>query len=255
VSAPYGELRAPLPPPIAPEPVLLPRRPPPAAESVVPGPARPVEAEPAWSPIAVLAGEESTEWPAPPMRVGRSLQRRPSGTGVPLVRPAKGPRNPVVGLVCLVLLGLLAAFFAWFSAEPLWLTLGHGVTGTATVSTCSVHGIDKQCADFTANNGSFLAGRVTLLGGDHLVDGPQADGRKITARMVSASGWEAYAGNRNSLYLRWVPGLLLVLGCGLAIAWTTGAFRLVGRRPRLLAILASLGGPVLLAIGMLAASW
>jgi hypothetical protein len=159
------------------------------------------------------------------------------------------PRSPAAGLTWLVALGLLAAFFGWFSAEPLWLSLGHGVPGTATVVSCSVHGIDGRCADFTPASGAFPATRVTLLG-----LGRVATGQQVAARMVSPRGWQAYGGDPAGLYLRWIPGLLVVLLCGLGIAWGTGAARLPGRH-RTIAVLASLAGPILLAAGLFAAAW
>lgn len=159
------------------------------------------------------------------------------------------PRSPAAGLTWLVVLGLLAAFFGWFSAEPLWLSLGHGVPGTATVVSCSVHGIDGRCADFTPTSGAFPATRVTLLG-----LGRVATGQQVAARMVSPRGWQAYGGDPAGLYLRWIPGLVVVLLCGLGIAWGTGAARLPGRR-RMVAVLASVAGPVLLAAGLFAAAW
>lgn len=158
-------------------------------------------------------------------------------------------RNPAAGLTWLVVLGLLAAFFGWFSAEPLWLSLGHGVPGTATVVNCSIHGINGRCADFTPASGAFPVTRVTLLG-----LGRVAAGQHVAARMVSSGGWAAYGGDRSSLYLRWGPGLVVVLLCGLGIAWGTGAYRLPGRR-RLIAVLFSVVGPLLLAAGLFVAAW
>jgi hypothetical protein len=72
--------------------------------------------------------------------------------------------------------------------------------------------------------------------------------------MVSPGGWEAYAGDRSSLYLRWIPGLVVVLLCGLGIAWGTGVSRLPRRR-RMLAVAASVAGPLLLAVGLFVAAW
>jgi len=158
------------------------------------------------------------------------------------------PRRPAAGLACVVVLGLLAAFFGWFSAEPLWLSLGHGEPGTATVVDCSIHGIERRCADFTPASGNFPATRVTLLG-----LGRVAAGQRVAAQMVSPRGWEAYAGDRSSLYLRWGSGLALVLLCGLGIAWGTGVARLPGRQ-RMLAALASLAGPLLLAAALFVAA-
>jgi hypothetical protein len=163
------------------------------------------------------------------------------------VRRSRLTRHPLAGLTALVLLGLLATFFAWFSAEPLWLSLGHGTQGSATVDTCPVHGIAKRCADFTADGDAFVAVKVTLLGA-----GPVAPGRTVPARMVSATGSAAYTGSSAP---RWVPSLLAVLLCGFGIAWLTGAYRLPGRRARLSALGLSLAGPLLLTAGMLAATW
>jgi hypothetical protein len=161
----------------------------------------------------------------------------------------RSQRSPAAGLAWLVVLGLLAAFFGWFSAEPLWLSLGHGVPGTATVVDCSIHGITGRCADFSPASGAFPVTRVTLLG-----LGRVATGQQVAARMVSPSGWQAYAGDRSSLYLRWVPGLVVVLLCGLGIAWGTGVSRLPRRR-RMFALLASIAGPLLLAAGLFVAAW
>jgi hypothetical protein len=147
-------------------------------------------------------------------------------------------------------LGLLAAFFGWFSAGPLWLTLGHGVSGTATVVDCSVHGIPGRCAEFTPSSRAYPATQVALLG-----LGQVSTGQRVAAKMVSAHGWQAYAGDRGSLDLRWISGLTLVLLCGVGIAWGTGAARVAGRWRRILLVLASLTAPVLLAAALFAAAF
>jgi hypothetical protein len=162
----------------------------------------------------------------------------------------RAPRRPAAGLAWLVVLGLLAAFFGWFSAEPLWLTLGHGISGTATVVDCSVHGIAGRCAEFTPDSGAYPATRVALLG-----LGQVRTGQRVAAHMVSAHGWQAYAGDRASLYLRWIPGLFLVAMCGVGIAWGSGAARVPGRRRRILLVLASVVAPLLLAAGLFAAAF
>src|SRR5262249_26438144 len=158
----------------------------------------------------------------------------------PIRRPRRVPRprttrHPLLGLAALLLLGLLATFFAWSSAEPLWLSLGHGTTGTATVADCRIRGIAHRCADFVATHGSFTAERVTLLG-----TGPLRPGATVPARMVSAAGTAAYA---DSPLPSWAPDLLGVLLCGLGIAWLTGAYRLPGIRARIAATALSLAGP------------
>ena len=51
---------------------------------------------------------------------------------------------------------------------------------------------------------------------------------------------------------RWVA---LVVLCGLGIAWATGAGRLETPRARLTAYAMSVGGPLVLAAGVLAVAW
>ncbi len=224
----------------------------PARAEPVPVSAAPTSpaAPPIWEPTVVEDGPgDRREWPVRTLRAmapGRQPRAafRP-GRKVP--RRRRNTRRPWIGLAALVLLALLAAFFAWFSAEPLWLSLGHGTPGTATVVSCPVHGIAKRCADFTADGDAFVAGKVTLLGGDGV-----RMGHTVPARMVSATASAAYVGQTTS---RWAPSLLAVLLCGLGIAWLGGAFRLAERRSRWTAFGLSLTAPLLLTLGMLAAAW
>jgi hypothetical protein len=217
-------------------------------------PAGPVGTPPPWRLLD--GGRLNADWLFGPAGsdIGEPTVRPEPGYG--WRRPAprgrvrrRSARSPAAGLAWLIVLGLLAAFFGWFSAGPLWLSLGHGVTGTATVVTCSVHGIAGRCADFTPDGGAYPATRVNLLG-----LGKVTTGQQVTARMVSRGGWQAYAGDGAGLYLRWIPGLVAVLLCGFGIAWGTGAARLPGRR-RPVAVLASVAGPILLAAGLFAAAW
>ncbi|HEY9482659.1 MAG TPA: hypothetical protein VIR00_06815, partial [Micromonosporaceae bacterium] len=166
-------------------------------------------------------------------------------------RHRRAPRRPAFGLPALLVFALAAAFFAWVSATPLLLTAGHGSRGIATVATCSVHGIDRSCAEFVAADGSFSAA-VTLLGP---ASTHASAGQKLDARMVSRGSSLAYAGNGTDLLLHWIPGVVLLVLCGFGIAWATGALRLAGRRTRSLALLGSFGGPILLFVGMLAYAW
>jgi hypothetical protein len=158
-------------------------------------------------------------------------------------------RHPALGLSALVVCGLLATFFAWVTAEPLWLAVGHGSQGTATVIHCSGHGLDQRCrARFTAADDRFTAQPVDLVGAPAEQLG---DGSRVAARMVSPTSRLAYAGNGAGLALRWVVGLALVLLCGGAVALATGAHRLPRRRTRWYALLASITGPLLLMAAML----
>lgn len=154
-------------------------------------------------------------------------------------------------MIGMLVFAFVATFFAWFSAGPLLLTLGHAHHGRATVVNCPVSGIDKRCAQFVANDNAFTA-QVTLLG----PTGAEApEGATIPAEMVSPTETIAYSGDDRSLYLRWVPELAIVLLCGFGIAWSTGSFRLSGRRAKSLSLLISIAGPILLTAGMLAITW
>ncbi len=175
---------------------------------------------------------------------------QPVRTGRPH-RHRKARRRPAFGLPALLIFALAAAFFAWVSATPLLLTAGHGKRGVATVATCSVHGIDRSCAEFVAADRSFSAA-VTLLGP---ASTHASAGQKLDAQMVSRDSGLAYAGNSTDLLLHWIPGVVLLVLCGFGIAWATGALRLAGGRTRALALLGSFGGPILLFAGMLAYAW
>ncbi len=202
--------------------------------------------------LAIGAGDAGLDapWPA-------SVTRVPTGdrpdTAIPVTpgKPPKKPRSPLVGLTALVLLAFVATFFAWFSAGPLWMSLGHSQHGVAKVANCPVAGTPVRCAEFTADGGDFTA-TVTLLGP---VGARAAEGATVPAQMVSRTDTMAYAGDRSSLYLRWIPELAIVLLCGFGIAWATGTYRLPGRRAKVVGLLASLGGPILLVAGMLAVTW
>jgi hypothetical protein len=162
-------------------------------------------------------------------------------------RPPKDPRRPLAGLAGLLIFALLATFLSWFAAGPLWLSVGHGTYGLATVVDCPVDGLSRRCADFAAADRSFTA-YVALLGPNSMHAGA---GAQVPARMVNKDASTAYAGDTASLYLRWVPSVLLALLCGLGIAWATGVARLPRRRARWVAGLGSLLAPLLLLVGML----
>ena len=187
----------------------------------------------------------------------------------PRVRPL---RSPVAGLSAVIVLGLLAAFFAWQAAEPFWLALGRGEPGTATVTRCAAIAEDSasersseasdavgfagsptyRCIGFEAASGAFRATDVELRGAG---DAARSEGAQVPALMLSAERSQAYALTGAALHLRWALGLALVLACGAGIAWASGATRLDGARPRRLAVALGFAGPLLLAAGFLAASY
>jgi hypothetical protein len=163
-------------------------------------------------------------------------------------------RRPARPLFALITLALMATFFAWVSAEPFWLAVGHGTPGYATTTACRGGGVAQRCAGrFDAADGSFAVARVTLLG---VADGKRAAGAVTPARMVSAGSRTAYLGDAGLLvHLRWMLGFVLVLVCGYGIASLTGARRLDDARARRLMILASLAAPVVLLAGFLFAAY
>lgn len=162
------------------------------------------------------------------------------------------PRRPAFGVFALVVLGLVTAFIAWVSAEPLWLAVGHGDQGTATATHCSIEGSPYECVVFTATGGRYVAEDVTLLGTEH---GHLRQGTWVAAEMVSPHSSRAYAVDATGLRLRSAAGLVALLLCGLGIAWATGANRLEPPAIRRPAFLACLGAPLLLFLGFLAATF
>jgi hypothetical protein len=197
----------------------------------------------------VVAGNEA--WPTPQMRPGR----RPAGAGQgparPPRRPLKGSRPPALGLGTLLLLALLSGFFGWVRADPFWLALGHAEKGTATVTRCTGKGIGARCV------GTFQAAHISRdrVALSALPNDAKRPGATVPARMVSAGGRIAYAGRPAALHIRWVLGTVLVLLCGVGIAWATGAGRLARRKARMAAYATSMAAPLLLLAGLLIAAW
>ncbi|GAA0738953.1 hypothetical protein GCM10010199_62420 [Dactylosporangium roseum] len=191
------------------------------------------------------------QWPVPAMRVMR--HPRPSGGPPPSrkSRRARKPRNPAAGLVSMLLTALLAGFFAWTSAEPFWLDMGHAVRGTATVTSCEGSGVLRRCLATFAATGP---GAGEPVDGVSLVGAEKAPGTALEARMVP-DGRIAYAGSLSGLRVRWAVGLVLVVLCGLALSWLTGAWRLGGRRTRLAAWSLTTAAPLVLAAGIVLASY
>jgi hypothetical protein len=195
-------------------------------------------------------------WPIPEPRDRPTAAPGPDDAlrGKPPADRPHLPRRPVLGLISLVALGLIAAFFAWVSAEPFWLAVGHGDRGTATVSQCTGSAVTQRCVgSFSAADGGFTVLRVPLLGVD---SGERDTGTVAGARMVGPDSRQAYVGATGPLiHLRWTLGFVLVLLCGYGIAGLTGARRLETGRARRAAVLVSLAGPVLLLVGFLSAGY
>jgi hypothetical protein len=216
----------------------------------------PISVQPQPKPVAEKAppaADPDSSWQAAEIQMMRGGRRTTAKRPVQASprRVTKKSRPPALGLSALVLLGLLAGFFGWVSADPFWLAVGHAQQGTVTVTKCTGTGLQARCVG-TFKGSSFSRDRIAVSA---LSRAEQRPGVKVTARMVSATGRTAYAGRLASLHLRWILGVALVLLCGLGIGWATGAGRLESRRARLIAYLLSLGGPLLLVAGALAVTW
>ncbi|GAB1643178.1 hypothetical protein [Krasilnikovia sp. MM14-A1259] len=205
---------------------------------------------------ATVLLETSTFWLSDEERAKRGATADPAPplVGVPPKHRQREPRRPLPGLLALLALAMVAAFFAWVSAEPFWLAAGHDVRGRVRVTQCTGDGVAQRCiGQFSTGDGFSRVDRVTVLG----VTGDQrAGGTVAPARMVNLDSGQAYVGETSLLVqLRWVLGFVLVLMCGFGIAGLTGARRLTARRARHGALLLSLACPLLLLAGFLAAAY
>jgi hypothetical protein len=190
-------------------------------------------------------------WPPPAMRVMR--QPRDDRRSAPQrrvrqrrVRPARGP---AAGLSAMLLIALLAGFFAWTSAEPFWLDMGHRERGTARITSCKGTGVLRRClAEFTR------PGLVEPVQGTRLVGLDEPPGATVAAEMVPG-GRIAYAGNPTGLRVRWAAGLGLIVLCGVVLAWLTGAWRFARLRDRLTAWTLTALAPLVLGAAIVAAAY
>ncbi|WP_431976736.1 hypothetical protein [Micromonospora haikouensis] len=211
-----------------------------------------------WAPI------EQVHWDGTPLREEHGRRRwswrraadADSRDGTRRRRTADRrthPPDPWQGLSALLALSLLAAFFAWVSAGPFWLALGHATTGTVVIGECTGTGLTQRCRGvFTAEGERFIAFGVRVSG---VPAERTAAGSTLTARMTGPSGDTAYADTGAGRHLRWLLGLLLVLACGVGIARYTGAARLADRRARRWAVAVAVAGPLVISAGFLAAAW
>ncbi|MEH1100414.1 hypothetical protein [Micromonospora sp. CPCC 205561] len=203
-----------------------------------------------WPPI------ELVHWDGTPIREEPPHERQRSprdGAARRRTRRAPHPPDPLPGLAVLLALSLVAAFFAWVSAGPFWLAVGHATRGTVVIGDCTGGGLTQRCrGDFTAAGEPWIAHGVRVGG----VAAERArTGAALPARMTGPEGGTAYADAGPAGHLRWLLGLLAVLGCGAGIARWTGSNRLTDPRARRWAVAGSLAGPLVITAGFLVAAW
>jgi hypothetical protein len=177
----------------------------------------------------------------PVQEIPRELWTEREPKAVTVARKTKRPLRVAISMPVIIVLGLLSAFFSWVTVEPLWLAVGHGDAGTATVTKCVGDGLSQRCT------GEIDGLRVTLLG----LESPDT-GEKVKVQRVNENSVRAYSGG---LFVRWFSGLLMVLLCGCGIALAAGATRLALPRERWAALGTSFGAPLLVTAGFLAASY
>jgi hypothetical protein len=183
----------------------------------------------------------------------RRAAARPNRHAAARVRRSRKPRQLRAALAMLIVLALTGTFFAWVTAEPIWLAVGRGDTGTATVAGCVGSGLTQRCrGSFTAADGRYTTEIVRVLG---VPETRTAPGSQVRAQMVNAGSSSAYLDDRTVNTLRWLLGILLVLLCGLGIVFATGALRLEDRRARRTAAVCGLAAPLLVTVGFLAATY
>ncbi|MFI7647370.1 hypothetical protein ACIBTZ_14985 [Micromonospora sp. NPDC049460] len=203
-----------------------------------------------WPPI------ELVHWDGTPIREESPHERQRStreDAARRRFRRTPRPPDPLPGLAALLALSLVAAFFAWVSAGPFWLAVGHATRGTVVIADCTGGGLTQRC------RGNFVSADETWTAHGVRVSGVTAErtatGTTLPARMTGPQGGTAYADTGRAAHLRWLLGLLVVLGCAAGIARWTGSTRFTDPRARRWAVAGALAGPLVITAGFLVAAW
>ncbi|WP_233599672.1 hypothetical protein [Micromonospora sp. M71_S20] len=203
-----------------------------------------------WPPI------ELVHWDGTPIREEPPHERQRSARDDAARRRAQRtprPPDPLPGLAALLALSLVAAFFAWVSAGPFWLAVGHATRGTVVIADCTGGGLTQRCrGNFAPADETWTAYGVRVSG---VAAERTATGTTLSARMTGPDGGTAYADTGPAAHLRWLLGLLVVLGCAAGIARWTGSTRLADPRARRWAVAGALAGPLVITAGFLVAAW
>ncbi|SCG18508.1 hypothetical protein GA0070610_4853 [Micromonospora echinofusca] len=203
-----------------------------------------------WPPI------ELVHWDGTPIREDPPHERRRSTRDEAARRRAPRrprPPDPLPGLAALLALSLVTAFFAWVSAGPFWLAVGHATRGTVVIADCTGSGLTQRCrGNFAPADETWTAHGVRVSG---VAAERTATGATLPARMTGPGGGTAYADTGPAAHLRWLLGLLVVLGCAAGIARWTGSTRIADPRARRWAVTGALAGPLVITAGFLVAAW
>ncbi|MFY1598044.1 hypothetical protein [Micromonospora sp. WMMD737] len=203
-----------------------------------------------WPPI------ELVHWDGTPIREEPPHERERSAREDAARRRARRtprPPDPLPGLAALLALSLVAAFFAWVSAGPFWLAVGHATRGTVVIADCTGAGLAQRCrGNFAPADDTWTAYGVRVSG---VAAERTATGTILPARMTGPDGGTAYADTGAAGHLRWLLGLLVVLGCGAGIVRWTGSARIADPRARRWAVAVALGSPLVITAGFLVAAW
>ncbi|MFG1776298.1 hypothetical protein ACGFIG_07700 [Micromonospora sp. NPDC049048] len=203
-----------------------------------------------WPPI------ELVHWDGTPIREEPPHERQRSARDAAArrrLRRTPRPPDPLPGLAVLLALSLVAAFFAWVSAGPFWLAVGHATRGTVVIADCTGGGLTQRCrGNFAPADETWTAYGVRVSG---VAAERTATGTTLPARMTGPQGGTAYADTGPAAHLRWLLGLLAVLGCAAGIARWTGSTRFADPRLRRWAVAGALASPVMITAGFLVAAW
>jgi hypothetical protein len=118
---------------------------------------------------------------------------------------------------------------------------------------CTGGGLTQRCrGNCTPADESWVAHGVRVTG---VAADRTATGSTLSARMTGPDGGTAYGDTGVAGHLRWLLGLLVVLGCCAGIARWTGATRLADPRSRRWAVTGAVAGPLAITLGFLVAAW